>query len=70
MVPRFPGRGRANPGPERNPEEETVATVVNKIRRWLRSPQGRQARAHAERLARDPRTRNRVRRMFRGRRRY
>ncbi|HEX2314150.1 MAG TPA: hypothetical protein VHJ17_10465 [Thermomonospora sp.] len=47
-----------------------MATVVNKIRRWLRSPQGRQARAHAERLARDPRTRNRVRRMFRGRRRY
>lgn len=38
-----------------------MASVVDKVRRWLRSPQGRQARAHAERLARDPRTRARLR---------
>ncbi|SEG70198.1 hypothetical protein SAMN04489712_109149 [Thermomonospora echinospora] len=38
-----------------------MASVVNKIRRWLHTPQGRQARAHAERLARDPRNRARLR---------
>lgn len=51
-----------------------MASVVNKLRRWLRSPQGQQARARAERLARDPRTQAKARRFlgrFRGgRRRY
>ncbi|REE97645.1 hypothetical protein [Thermomonospora umbrina] len=47
-----------------------MASVIYKIKRWLRSPQGTQARARAQRLARDPRTRARVRGMMRGRRRH
>jgi hypothetical protein len=38
-----------------------MASVISKIQRWLRTPQGRRARAHAERLARDPRNQARLR---------
>ncbi|WP_233359239.1 hypothetical protein [Thermomonospora amylolytica] len=38
-----------------------MASIVTKIRRFLHTPQGRQARAHAERLARDPRARAKLR---------
>ncbi|WP_168220885.1 hypothetical protein [Actinomadura sp. WMMA1423] len=35
--------------------------LMDKIMRFARSPQGRKARARAERLARDPRTQAKVR---------
>jgi hypothetical protein len=38
-----------------------MASLVNRIKRFMHSPQGRQARARAERMARDPRTRAKVR---------
>jgi hypothetical protein len=37
-----------------------LASIMRRIQNFLRSPQGRQARARAERLARDPRTRAKV----------
>lgn len=46
-----------------------MAGIVHRVRRFLRSPQGRQARMRAERLARDPRTQAKARRLlsrFRG----
>ncbi|HEY8482623.1 MAG TPA: hypothetical protein VIL71_22610 [Spirillospora sp.] len=52
-----------------------MAGIADRIRKFLHSPRGRQVRARAERLARDPRTQARARRLvtrFRGggRRRY
>ncbi|MEU8118491.1 hypothetical protein AB0C21_07250 [Spirillospora sp. NPDC049024] len=50
--------------------------LMDKIMRFARSPQGRKARARAERLARDPRTQAKIRRLLSrgrgggGRRRY
>ncbi|HLV71521.1 hypothetical protein FHX41_5772 [Actinomadura hallensis] len=49
--------------------------VVDRIRRYFQSPQGRRTRARVERMARDPRTQAKARRLlsrFRGggRRRY
>lgn len=41
-----------------------MASIVDRIRRLLRSPQGRKARAKAERLARDPRTQAKARRLL------
>jgi hypothetical protein len=38
-----------------------VASLIDRIKRFMRSPQGRQARARAERLARDPRTQAKAR---------
>ncbi|GAA1877935.1 hypothetical protein [Actinomadura bangladeshensis] len=38
-----------------------MPSVVNKIMRYVRSPQGRRMRAKAERYARDPRTQAKVR---------
>jgi hypothetical protein len=38
-----------------------MASIADRIRRFLRSPQGRQARARAERMARDPRTQAKIR---------
>ncbi|GAA2429204.1 hypothetical protein GCM10010191_48130 [Actinomadura vinacea] len=35
--------------------------MVNRLKRFLNGPQGRQARARAERMARDPRTQAKVR---------
>jgi hypothetical protein len=46
-----------------------MASIVNKIRRWLSTPQGRQARSRAEQLARDPRTKARIRSVMQKRRR-
>lgn len=46
-----------------------MASIVDRIKRFLRSPQGQQARARAERMARDPRTQAKMRRLlgrFRG----
>jgi hypothetical protein len=45
--------------------------LADRIRRFLHSPQGRKARARAERMARDPRTQAKVRKLlarFSGRR--
>lgn len=44
-----------------------MASIVTKIRRLLHTPQGRRVRAHAERLARDPRTRAGLRGLMSGR---
>ncbi|MES9537030.1 MULTISPECIES: hypothetical protein [unclassified Actinomadura] len=50
--------------------------LMDKIMRFARSPQGRKARARAERLARDPRTQAKIRGLLSrgrgggGRRRY
>lgn len=41
-----------------------MASIVDRIKRFLRSPQGQKARARAERLARDPRTQARARRLL------
>ncbi|XRQ06777.1 hypothetical protein ACN3XK_61290 [Actinomadura welshii] len=41
-----------------------MASIVHRIRRFLRSPQGQKARARAERMARDPRTQAKVRRLL------
>ncbi|WP_199485379.1 hypothetical protein [Actinomadura craniellae] len=38
-----------------------MASLISKIRRFAASPQGRQARARAERMARDPRTQAKIR---------
>ncbi|WP_169809289.1 hypothetical protein [Actinomadura chibensis] len=38
-----------------------MASVIDRIKRFLRSPQGQKARARAERLARDPRTQAKAR---------
>jgi hypothetical protein len=38
-----------------------MASLINKLRRFVQSPQGRQARARAERMARDPRTQAKIR---------
>ncbi|WP_198653419.1 hypothetical protein [Actinocorallia populi] len=48
-----------------------MASVITRIRRFLNSPQGRQARMRAEQLARDPRHQAKARGLlqrFRGRR--
>ncbi|ROO89602.1 hypothetical protein EDD29_7303 [Actinocorallia herbida] len=47
-----------------------MASLVSRIQRFLRSPQGRQARSRVERIARDPRTQAKVRGLLqrRGRR--
>jgi len=37
-----------------------MASIVSRIKHFLHSPQGRQARVHAQRLARDPRNRARL----------
>jgi hypothetical protein len=50
-----------------------MASLVDRLKRLLHSPQGRQARERAERLARDPRTQAKVRGLlarFRGGRRH
>ncbi|GAA2302507.1 hypothetical protein GCM10010402_71900 [Actinomadura luteofluorescens] len=52
-----------------------MPSVIDRIMRFARSPQGRRARARAERLARDPRTQAKVRGLLSrgrggGRRRY
>jgi hypothetical protein len=53
-----------------------MPSVVNKIMRYARGPQGRKMRAKAERYARDPRTQAKVRGLLArlrgggGRRRY
>jgi hypothetical protein len=41
-----------------------VASIIVRIQRFLRSPQGRKARARAERLARDPRNQAKARRLL------
>lgn len=46
-----------------------MASMIDKLKRWLRSPQGQQARARAERMARDPRTQAKVRGLLSKRRR-
>ncbi|GAA3192190.1 hypothetical protein [Actinocorallia longicatena] len=38
-----------------------MASLIARIRRFINSPQGRQARTRAEQLARDPRTQQRIR---------
>lgn len=38
-----------------------MASLADRIRRFLSSPRGRQARMRAERMARDPRTQAKVR---------
>jgi len=38
-----------------------MASLIDRIKRFASSPQGRQARARAERLARNPRTQAKVR---------
>jgi hypothetical protein len=38
-----------------------MASIVDRIKRFMHSPQGRQARSRAERMARDPRTQAKVR---------
>ncbi|MFG2086984.1 MULTISPECIES: hypothetical protein [unclassified Spirillospora] len=46
-----------------------MASIVIRIKRFLRSPQGQKARARAQRMARDPRTQAKARRLlgkFRG----
>ncbi|WP_192809574.1 hypothetical protein [Actinomadura rudentiformis] len=48
-----------------------MASLIAKIKAWMRSPQGQQARARAERMARDPRTKAKARGLltkFRGKR--
>lgn len=43
--------------------------VVNRIKRYLQSPQGQRTKAKAQRMARDPRTQAKARRLlarFRG----
>ncbi|WP_165495163.1 hypothetical protein [Actinomadura roseirufa] len=50
-----------------------MASLTDRIQRFLRSPQGRKARARAERYARDPRTQAKARGLLaklRGGRRY
>lgn len=47
--------------------------IIDRIKRYARSPQGQKTRARAERYARDPRNQARIRRMlakFRGGRRH
>ncbi|WP_187438062.1 hypothetical protein [Actinomadura decatromicini] len=41
-----------------------MASVIDRIKRFMRSPQGQKARARAERLARDPRTQAKARRLL------
>ncbi|MEU5877133.1 hypothetical protein [Spirillospora sp. NPDC047279] len=38
-----------------------MASLMTRIKLWFRSPQGQQARARAEQLARDPRNKQRAR---------
>lgn len=38
-----------------------MASLIDRIKRFMRSPQGQKARARAERLARDPRTQAKAR---------
>ncbi|MFI0449004.1 hypothetical protein [Actinomadura sp. 6N118] len=48
-----------------------MASLMAKIKAWMRSPQGQQARARAERMARDPRNKAKARSVlakFRGKR--
>ncbi|WP_199487248.1 hypothetical protein [Actinomadura spongiicola] len=45
-----------------------MASIITRIKMFLRSPQGQKARARAERLARDPRTQAKVRRLMSKRR--
>ncbi|PRX99618.1 hypothetical protein [Allonocardiopsis opalescens] len=51
-----------------------MASLIDRIKRYLRSPQGRQNLDRAKRAARDPRNRRRLRRLLHrfggGRRRY
>jgi hypothetical protein len=42
-----------------------VASLLKRVERFLHSPRGRQARARAERMARDPRTQAKIRRVLR-----
>jgi hypothetical protein len=41
-----------------------VASIIDRIKKFLHSPQGRNARNRAERLARDPRTQAKARRLL------
>ncbi|MFD0683532.1 hypothetical protein [Actinomadura fibrosa] len=41
-----------------------MASLIDRIRRFLRSPQGQKARARAERYARDPRTQAKARKLL------
>ncbi|GAA2609161.1 hypothetical protein SMC26_31465 [Actinomadura fulvescens] len=46
-----------------------MAGLMTKIKAWSRSPQGQRTRAKAERMARDPRNKEKARRLltkFRG----
>lgn len=38
-----------------------MASIIDRIKRYLRSPQGRKVRERAERMARDPRTQAKAR---------
>lgn len=42
-----------------------MASLADRIRRFLHSPQGRQARMRAERIARDPRNQAKARQLLR-----
>jgi hypothetical protein len=41
-----------------------MSSLIKRLERYLRSPKGRQARARAERMARDPRTQAKIRRVL------
>ncbi|WP_165978641.1 hypothetical protein [Actinomadura darangshiensis] len=41
-----------------------MASLIDRIKRFARSPQGQKARARAERMARDPRNQARIRRLL------
>lgn len=41
-----------------------MASIIDRIKKFLRSPQGQKARARAERVARDPRHQAKARRLL------
>ena len=41
-----------------------MASVIDRLKRYLHGPQGQKARARAERLAHDPRTQAKIRRLL------
>ena len=54
-------------------EGDGMASLITRIRRFMNSPQGRQARMRAEQYARDPRNQAKIRGLlqrFGGRRRH
>jgi hypothetical protein len=41
-----------------------MAKLMDRVKRWMSSPQGRQTTEQAKRMAKDPETRTKARRMF------